>query len=105
MRARHRPARSRWRIEMTHRLIAVVACWGLLLSGAAARGASDKAPTKKDDLEQRVEQQSEEIRDLQKRIEELEEASPKTETPPPVSAPPAARTNPETARSAEEVEA
>jgi hypothetical protein len=85
---------------MTDRLVALIACLGLLSSGSAALAASDKPPTKKEvnELEQRVEQQDEVIRKLENRIEELEETSPKA-TPPP------ARKDPSTARSAEEIEA
>jgi hypothetical protein len=86
---------------MTDRLIALLACVGLL-TPIAALGA-DKTPTKKEvnQLEQRVEQQDETIRKLENRIEELEEAPPK---PPPVAAPPT-KVDPETANSAEEIEA
>jgi hypothetical protein len=85
------------------RLITLVACIGLL-GATGARGA-DKAPTQKevDQLEQRVEQQNEVIQKLEKRIDDLEGASP--ETPPPGAAPPRARATRDTARSAEEVEA
>src|SRR4030095_15619642 len=90
-------------VRMTHRLVAVIACVGLLCGGAA-RGASDKPPTKKGDkdLEQRVEQQDKVIRDLEKRIDELE-GSPKT--PPPVAAPPAPKKDEGAPAAAEDIEA
>lgn len=89
---------------MTHRLVAVIACVGLLCGGAA-RGASDKPPTKKGDkdLEQRVEQQDKVIRNLEKRIDELEEGSPKA--PPPVAAPPASKKDKGAPAAAEDIEA
>jgi hypothetical protein len=54
-------------------------------------------------LEERVEQQDGVIRDLEKRIDELEEGSPKA--PPPVAAPPAPKRDEDAPRAAEEIEA
>ena len=55
------------------------------------------------ELEQRVEQQDDVIRDLEKRIDELEGDSPKA--PPPVAAPPAPKRDDRAPRAAEEIEA
>ena len=86
---------------MTRRLIVMVACVGLL-GAISARGAEKTATQKEvDQLEQRVEQQNDVIRDLEKRLEQLE--GPVPESTPPVSAPPEEQTGlPE---SAEEIEA
>jgi DcaP outer membrane protein len=87
---------------MTRRFTTLVACVGLLW-GTAAQGA-DKPPTKKevDELEQRVEQQNDVIRDLEKRLEQIEGTAPES-TPPVAAPPPEERTGmPE---SAEEIEA
>jgi hypothetical protein len=88
---------------MAHRLVAVIACVGLLWGGAA-RGASAKPPTKDEvnELEKRVEQQDDVIRDLENRIDELE-GSPKA--PPPVAAPPAPKRDDDAPRAAEDIEA
>jgi hypothetical protein len=89
---------------MAHRLVAVIGCVSVLWAGGAL-GAPAKSPTKEDvnKLEKRVEQQDDVIRDLEKRIDELEGNSP--DATPPVAAPPPARTDPSTATSAEEIEA
>jgi hypothetical protein len=88
--------------KMTRRIVALVGCVSLAWAGAA-QGAPAQAPTRSDvdQLEERVEQQDEVIRDLEQRLEELE-GSPAQE-PPPVAAPPEERSG--LPASAEEVEA
>src|SRR5882724_4821816 len=87
---------------MTSRLVAAISCIGLVWTPAAR--AADKAPTKEEvkKLEKRVEQQDDVIRNLENRINEMEESSP--QAPPPVAEPPAAKKDAETAWSAEEIE-
>ena len=87
---------------MTRRIIALVGCISLAWA-VAAQGAPAQAPTRSDvdQLEERVEQQDEVIRDLEQRLEELEGSS--AQEPPPVGAPPDERSG--LPASAEEVEA
>src|SRR5688572_15955001 len=68
---------------MTHRLVALAACAGLLI-GAPRLVSADPSQEEVDELERRLEQQDEVIRDLESRLDEIE-GVPAT---PPVGAPP-----------------